>query len=88
MEKKLAVCGIIIEEKDSVSQINEILHAFAPVIIGRMGLPNPERGVSVISLILDATNDEIGALTGKLGRIKGVSVKTAVAKSQAVKEKD
>lgn len=80
MDKRIGIVGIVIEDLSFVSQVNEILHEYADLIVGRMGLPYKERDVSVISLIMDGTNDEIGALTGKLGRIKGVSVKSMITK--------
>ena len=80
MDKRIGVVGIILDSNEQAQQVNEILHQYAQIIEGRMGLPYRERGLSVISLIVDATTDEIGALTGKLGKIKGISVKTALSK--------
>ena len=80
MEKRLGLLGIIVEKEGAVEKLNAVLHDYAPIIVGRMGIPYPERHVSVISVVLDGTNDEIGALSGKLGRIDGVSVKTALSK--------
>ena len=80
MEKRLGVVAIILENKEYADQVNEVLHNYNQIIIGRMGLPYKERSVAVISLIVDATNDEVSALTGKLGRIKGITVKSALAK--------
>lgn len=80
MEKRIGIVGIVIEDFSFVSQVNDILHEYANLIVCRMGLPYKERGVSVISLIMDGTNDEISALTGKLGRVKGVSVKSMITK--------
>lgn len=80
MEKRIAVIGIIIENIQSTEQINSILHNFSNIIIGRMGLPYKERNLSVISIIIDAPVDIISSLTGKLGKINGVSVKTAISK--------
>lgn len=81
MDKRIGIVGIVIEDITAVGQVNETLHEYAELIVGRMGLPYRERGVSVISLILDGTNDEISALTGKLGRIKGISVKSMITKA-------
>ncbi len=81
MDRRIGIVGIVIEDLSFVSQVNEILHEYADFIVGRMGLPYKERNVSVISLIMVGTNDEISALTGKLGRIKGVSVKSMITKS-------
>ena len=80
MEKRLGVVAVILEDKEYADQVNDVLHNYNQIIIGRMGLPYKERSVAVISLIVDATNDEVSALTGKLGRIKGVTVKSALAK--------
>lgn len=80
MDKRLGVVGIVVEELSAAEDVNSALHEFAAVIVGRMGLPYRERGVSIISVIVDGTGDEISALTGRLGRIKHVSVKTALAK--------
>ncbi len=80
MEKRIAVIGIIIEEIDYAEYVNEILHEYNSIIIGRMGIPYRERGISVISLAVDADADTISGLTGKLGKIRGVSVKAAISK--------
>ncbi len=80
MEKRLGVVAVILEDKEYADQVNDILHEYNQLIVGRMGLPYKERSVAVISLIVDATSDEVSALTGKLGRIDGVTVKSALAK--------
>jgi len=80
MEKRIGIVGIVIEDFSCVERVNEVLHEYSELIIGRMGLPYKERGVSVISLIVDGVNDDISALTGKLGRISGASVKSMVTK--------
>lgn len=80
MEKRLGVVAIVLEDKKFADQVNDILHEYNQIIIGRMGLPYKERNVAVISLIVDASSDEVSALTGKLGRISGVTVKSALAK--------
>ena len=81
-KKRIGIVGIVVEQLDAVERINAILHEHAALIVGRMGLPYRERGVSVISLIVDGSGDEISALTGKLGRVAGVSVKSMVTKQQ------
>jgi putative iron-only hydrogenase system regulator len=78
MENRLGVIGIVIEDMEVVSRVNQILSHHSQVIVGRMGIPYRQRGVSVISLIVDGSTDEIGSLTGKLGALKGVSVKSAL----------
>lgn len=80
MEKRVGVIGIVVENMDSSSSVNDILHHFSDIIIGRLGIPYRERGISVISIIVDGTTDEISALTGKLGKIDGVNVKSAITK--------
>ncbi len=77
METRVAVIGIIVENKDSVEKLNEILHSYADVIIGRMGLPYKERRISVISIAVDAPQDVIAALSGKIGNLPGISAKAA-----------
>lgn len=78
MDKRIGVIGIVVENKESVTKLNLLLSEFGNQIIGRIGVPYKEKEVSVISLIVDGTTDEIGALTGKLGSLKGVHVKTAL----------
>lgn len=78
-ESRVAVIGIIVNNREETAKkVNEILSDFGNIIIGRMGIPYKERGLSVISIIVDGTNDEIGALTGKLGNIKGIKAKVAL----------
>lgn len=81
MGKRVGVIGIVIESFENVGQVNAILHEYADLVVGRMGIPYREKGISVISLIVDGTTDDIGAMTGKLGRIPGVSVKSALTKN-------
>ncbi len=77
MEKRIAVIGIIVENKDSVEKLNSLLHEFADIIVGRMGLPYKERNLSIVSLAVDAEQNVISELTGKIGKLNGISVKTA-----------
>ncbi|MHB8918378.1 MAG: TM1266 family iron-only hydrogenase system putative regulator [Desulfocucumaceae bacterium] len=77
-ERRIGVIGIVIENREQAPRINSILSACGEVIVGRMGIPYRERGLSVISLIVDGSTDEIGALAGKLGQISGVQVKSAL----------
>ena len=76
-ETRVAVITVIVEEPDCVPAINEILHAAAPYIIGRMGIPYRSKGISVISVAIDAPQDLISALSGRIGRLPGISAKTA-----------
>jgi putative iron-only hydrogenase system regulator len=80
MPKRLGVVGIVVESTSAAAEINGILHDNAGIIIGRMGIPYRERGVAVISLIVDGNVDEISALTGRLGRVPNTSVKTALSR--------
>ncbi len=77
-EKRLGFIGIVVEEKESVSEVNRILSGFGNVIRGRIGVPNHDTGSAVIGLITEGSNDEIGALTGKLGNLPGIIVKSAL----------
>ena len=77
METRVAVMGIIVECTDSVEQLNAILHDFGNYIIGRMGIPYREKKVNIISIAMDAPQDTISSLSGKIGKLEGVSVKTA-----------
>lgn len=80
METRVALIGIIVEKESSVAQLNELLHQYCRYIIGRMGLPYRAKGVSIISVVLDAPQDVISALAGRIGRLPGVSAKTAYSK--------
>ena len=77
METRVAVIGIIVENPEATARLNEILHEYGSYIIGRMGIPYRHRGTHVISIAVDAPQDAISALTGKLGRLEGVTAKTA-----------
>ncbi len=77
METRVAVMSIIVENPDTVEQINAVLHEYGEWIIGRMGIPYKARGISIISIALDAPQDRIAALAGRVGNLSGVSVKTA-----------
>lgn len=80
METKVALIGIVVENFDSVTKLNDILHAYGDYIIGRMGIPYKDRGVSIISVAVDATEDTISAMAGKIGKLSGISSKTVYAK--------
>ncbi|MBR5783021.1 MAG: iron-only hydrogenase system regulator [Clostridia bacterium] len=77
MESRVAVMSIIVEQADAVEAVNALLHEYAPYIIGRMGLPYREKNISIISIAMDAPQNMISALSGKIGKLSGVSVKTA-----------
>lgn len=77
METRVAVMSIIVENGTSVEAINSLLHEYGDCIIGRMGLPYRKRGINIISIALDAPQNTISSLSGKIGNLPGVSVKTA-----------
>ena len=77
---RIAVIGIIVEDTDSIESLNHLLHEYSSYIIGRMGIPYRQRNVSIISVAVDAPQDTINALTGKIGRLKGISAKTVYSK--------
>lgn len=77
MDSRVAVISIIVEKEEAVERLNALLHDYAQYIIGRMGLPYRAKGVNIICVAVDAPNDVISALSGKLGSLGGVSVKTA-----------
>jgi putative iron-only hydrogenase system regulator len=80
METKVAVIGIIVENKESVPKLNALLSEYGDYIIGRMGVPYHKKGISVISIVIDAEQDTINTLTGAIGRLDGVQAKTAYSK--------
>ena len=77
MDSRVAVMSIIIENLNAVEQVNAVLHEYGEYIIGRMGIPYRQRKISIISIALDAPQDTISALSGRIGKIAGVSVKTS-----------
>ena len=77
METRVAVIGVIVEDPSSVERLNRVFHEYADAIIGRMGIPYRKRGINIISVAVDASQDIINALSGKIGRIPGVTAKTA-----------
>jgi putative iron-only hydrogenase system regulator len=79
METRVAVMGIIVEDTENIDQLNDLLHEHAQYIIGRMGIPYREKNINIMSIAIDAPQDVISALSGKIGNIKGISVKTAFA---------
>ena len=81
MSTRIAVVGIVIESLDNIKEVNSILSEYEKLIVGRMGLPYKEKNIRVISIVVDGTTDEISAITGKIGKLKGVSVKAAISKT-------
>lgn len=76
MDNRIALIGVIVEEASSVEKLNSVLHEYREYIIGRMGIPYEKKNISIISVAVDAPNDVISALSGKLGALAGVSTKT------------
>lgn len=88
MERRIGVMGVVLEDRDkAATAVNQLLSEHADLIVGRMGIPYRERNISVIALIVDGTNERLGALTGKLGNLPGVQVKVALTSYGVVKEK-
>lgn len=80
METRIALIGIIVENMEVVENVNQILHEYGKYIVGRMGIPYKEKKVNIISIVIDADNNVISSLSGKLGMINGISVKTVYSK--------
>lgn len=81
MDTRIALIGIIVEKKDMIEDLNQILHEYGKYIIGRMGIPYREKDVNIISIAIDADNNTISSLSGKLGMLDGINVKTVYSKS-------
>ena len=81
METRVAVLSIIVEDIEAAEKINALLHQYREYIIGRMGIPHETKHISIISVAMDGPMDAIGALSGKLGAIEGVSTKTIYSKA-------
>lgn len=79
METRVALVAIIVENPDKVQELNGILHEYAEYIVGRMGIPYKQKALNIISVAVDAPQDVISALSGKIGRLPGISTKTAYA---------
>lgn len=79
MSSRVAVMSIIVENSETVEKLNGILHEYGSYIIGRMGIPYRERKINIISIALDAPQDQISAMAGKIGNLQGISVKTALS---------
>ncbi len=77
MDTRVAVISIIVENPEAIETLNHLLHEAGQYIIGRMGIPYRERGINIVSIAIDAPQDTISALTGKIGKLPGISVKTA-----------
>ncbi len=77
METRVALIGIIVENESSVEELNSLLHTYGKYIVGRMGIPYRKKNINIISVAIDAPQDVISAITGRIGKIDGISVKTA-----------
>ena len=82
METKIALIGIIVEDMEAVEPVNQLLHVHSQYIVGRMGIPYHAKGVNIISVVIDAPENVISSLSGKLGMIRGMSVKSMQAKTK------
>lgn len=80
-ETRVAVVAMMIENEGAAEEINGLLHAYSAFVIGRMGVPYREKGINVITVVLDAPSDAVSALSGKLGRLRGVTTKVLYAKN-------
>ena len=80
METRVALLGIIVENPDSVEKLNALLHEYRQYVIGRMGVPYNPKEISIISVAVDAPQDTISALSGKLGKLEGITAKTIYSK--------
>lgn len=81
METRVAIIGIILENRDSAQKLNDLLHEYSDCIIGRMGLPYPKKSINVISVVIDATQDTINTLSGKIGKLEGITSKVVYSKA-------
>jgi putative iron-only hydrogenase system regulator len=81
MDNRIGIIGIVVEDLEKTASVNEILHESSELFLGRMGLPIKEKGLSVITLICQGSNDEISSVTGRIGRIGGVQVKSMLTKN-------
>ncbi len=82
MKNRIALIGIIVEDMSVTDKINDLLHKYGEYIVGRMGLPHRERNISIISIVIDAPNEIISSLSGKLGMIEGISVSAVYSKTK------
>ncbi len=81
-QTKVALIGVIVEDMEATDEVNELLHEFNSYIIGRMGIPYREKEIGIISIVLDAPEDKISALSGKLGMVRGITVKSMTTKQK------
>jgi putative iron-only hydrogenase system regulator len=81
MDTRIALIGIIVEDLEATKKLNAILHEYEQYLVGRMGIPYRQKDIRIISVVIDATNDIISSLSGKLGMIEGINIKTLYSKS-------
>lgn len=86
MDSRVAVIAILVRDPDSVETLNGLLHEFGEYVVGRMGVPYPKRGINIISVAVDAPQTAVSALSGKIGRLSGVTVKTVYAPAEGPEE--
>ncbi len=79
-EKRIGIVGIIVEDIEASAALNAILHEYSGIIVGRLGIPYRDRGVSIISIAVDGSNEAVSAMTGKIGQLQNVSVKSVITK--------
>jgi putative iron-only hydrogenase system regulator len=80
MEKRIGAIIILVKEKENIQKLNDILTRHASIIIGRQGIPIRDRGISIISIVIEGTTDEISTLSGQLGKLEGITSKAVMAK--------
>ena len=78
MEERLGFVGIVVEDRERAEEVNRVLSQYGGIIRGRIGVPDRETGLAVIGIIVEGTNDQVGAMTGRLGNLPGVTVKSAM----------
>ncbi len=88
MHKRIGFVGIVIEDMAQSARVNEIIGAYSDMVTGRIGVPDHARGIAVIGLLVEGTNDRIGAFTGTLGNVRGVSVKSALTAKEWPQEQE
>lgn len=84
MDVRLGFVGIVVEDRRQAAEVNRVLSLFGDIIRGRIGVPDRETGVGVIGLIVEGTNEQVGAMTGRLGNLPGVTVKSALTAKKSV----
>ena len=82
MDTHIALIGIIVEDENGAAPVNALLHEYSGYVVGRMGIPYSKKDVNIISIVIDAPDNVISSLSGKLGRVSGISVKTMIAKTK------